>query len=156
MTNSTEANIQLTRLHEHIFAKDPTVASVWRRQTFSAAVHSCTPEMSLQILSDHVPELAKKLPSIPSSNNVSILDSAYDFSRMLHGSTTSTAGEEAFYQAFVPELASTLLPKQIELVKRCMKSERGEIVSDYFCFGRCSHQRAHFRTGWARLYSLVS
>jgi len=33
---------------------------------------------------------------------------------------------DAFYRAFVPELASTLFPRQIELVKRCLTSERGE------------------------------
>ncbi|KAH8833980.1 hypothetical protein DL96DRAFT_1578988 [Flagelloscypha sp. PMI_526] len=126
VTNSTEANTQLTRLHEHLFNKDPTVASVWRRQTFSAAVSSCTPELSRQILADNVPSLTKLLLTIPSSNNVSILDSAYDFSRMLHGSNTSSSGD-AFYKAFVPELGSALLPAQIELVKRCMKSERGEV-----------------------------
>jgi hypothetical protein len=61
VTNSQEANVQLTRIHEHIFARkrpyasirimlanveppgDPTVASVWRRQTFSAAVETFTP-----------------------------------------------------------------------------------------------------------------
>jgi len=125
VTNSTEANIQLTRIHEHIFARDPTVASVWRRQTFSAAVDSCTPDMSLSILYEQVPELMKALNGkIPASGGVSILESAYAFSRMLHGSGASSS--DAFYRAFVPELGSTLSPRQIELVKRCMKSERGE------------------------------
>ncbi|KAF9562003.1 hypothetical protein CPC08DRAFT_663746 [Agrocybe pediades] len=125
VTNSTEANIQLTRIHEHIFARDPTVASVWRRQTFSAAVDSCTPDMSLSILYEQVPELMKVLNGkIPASGGVSILESAYAFSRMLHGS--GSASNDAFYRAFVPELGSVLHPRQIELVKRCMKSERGE------------------------------
>ncbi|KDR78967.1 hypothetical protein GALMADRAFT_94170 [Galerina marginata CBS 339.88] len=125
VTNSTEANIQLTRIHEHIFARDATVASVWRRQTFSAAVDSCTPDMSLSILYEQVPELMKVLNGkIPASGGVSILESAYAFSRMLHGSGAGSS--DAFYRAFVPELGSVLYPRQIELVKRCLKSERGE------------------------------
>ncbi|KAF9048573.1 hypothetical protein BJ165DRAFT_1323003, partial [Panaeolus papilionaceus] len=124
VTNSTEANIQLTRIHEHIFARDAIVASVWRRQTFSAAVESCTPDMSLSILYEQVPQLMKVLNGkIPASGGVSILESAYAFSRMLHGSGAS----DAFYRAFVPELGSALYPRQIELVKRCLKSERGEM-----------------------------
>lgn len=104
---------------------DPTVASVWRRQTFSAAVESCTPDMTLGILYEQVPELMRVLGGkIPASGGVSILDSAYAFSRMLHGSGSNQS--DAFYRAFVPELGSALFPRQIELVKRCMKSERGE------------------------------
>lgn len=126
VTNSSEANVQLTRIHEHIFARDPTVACVWRRQTFSAAVESCTPDMSLSVLYEQIPELMKLLNArIPASGGVSILDSAYAFSRMLHGSGSSSS--DAFYRAFVPELGSTLYPRQIELVKRCLKSERGEL-----------------------------
>lgn len=44
---------------------------------------------------------------------------------MLHGSNSSSG--DAFYRAFVPELGSTLYPRQIELVKRCLRSERGEL-----------------------------
>ena len=33
---------------------------------------------------------------------------------------------EAFYRAFVPELGGGMSPQEIELVKRCLKSERGE------------------------------
>jgi len=125
VTNSSDANIQLTRIHEHIFARDPTVASVWRRQTFSAAVETCTPDMSLSILHEQVPELMRVLQGkIPSSGGVWILEAAYTFSRMLHGSGASS--NDAFYRAFVPELGSVLYPRQIELVKRCLKSERGE------------------------------
>ncbi|KAF9649241.1 hypothetical protein BDM02DRAFT_3186418 [Thelephora ganbajun] len=155
VTNSQEANIQLTRIHEHIFARkrstfpfkfpgvtlspsgDPTVASVWRRQTFSAAVETFTTEMSQLILDEHMPSLTKVLHLYPvadpashqSSNSVTrVLEAAYDFSRMLHGSSSSAGGTvDAFYRAFVPELASTLYPRQIELVKRCLTSERGEL-----------------------------
>ena len=43
------------------------------------------------------------------------------------GSPSSSAGSpDAFYRAFVPELGSVLYPAQIELVKRCLRSERGE------------------------------
>ncbi|KAJ7707359.1 hypothetical protein B0H17DRAFT_1032480 [Mycena rosella] len=121
VTNSKEANIQLTRIHEHIFARDPTVAAVWRRQTFSAAVETCTPDMANSILSEHIPHLTHLLDSVLPS---SVLESAYHFSRMLHG--TSSSGD-AFYRAFVPELGSALYPRQIELVKRCLKNERGEV-----------------------------
>jgi hypothetical protein len=101
------------------------VASVWRRQTFSAAVESCTPEMSHSILSEQVPETMRVLGgAIPTSGGKSILESAYEFSRMLHGSSGTA---DAFYRAFVPELGSTLLPRQIELVKRCMTSEKGQV-----------------------------
>ncbi|KAJ8503036.1 hypothetical protein ONZ45_g11209 [Pleurotus djamor] len=128
VTNSAEANVQLTRIHEHIFARDPTVACVWRRQTFSAAVEACTPEMSLNILSDQVPSLMEIFKNqIPTTGGQSVLDHAYDFSRMLHASNSSAGGtSDVFYRAFVPELGGMLYPRQIELVKRCLKNERGE------------------------------
>ena len=147
ITNSSEANIQLTRLHEHIFARkpslgcffkeaktltssvslgDPTVASVWRRQTFSAAVQSCTPEMSLSIMEEHLPALTECLEgTLPMSGGISVLEAAYDFSRMLHGSNSGPG--DAFYRAFVPELGSTLHPSQVELVKRCILNEGGGV-----------------------------
>ncbi len=101
------------------------MASVWRRQTFSAGVDSCTPDTSLNILYEHVPELMKaQNGKIPAPGGISILDSAYSFSRMLHGSGANQS--DAFYRAFVPEIGSSLSPRQIELVKRCLRSERGE------------------------------
>lgn len=82
--------------------------------------------MSRTILYDQIPELTKLLGSqIPTSGGVSILESAYEFSRMLHGSGANSG--DIFYRAFVPELGSTLYPRQIELVKRCLRSERGEV-----------------------------
>jgi hypothetical protein len=128
VTNSSDANIQLTRLHEHLFARDPTVACVWRRQTFSAAVETCTPEMSLGILLENMPNLAGILAparEITPFTGTPILDAAYEFSRMLHGGN-SNAAADAFYRAFVPELGSTLYPRQIELIKRCVRNEHGE------------------------------
>jgi len=82
--------------------------------------------MSFTILQEQIPELFHILNGqLPVSGGVSILDSAYAFSRMLHGSSSGSG--DAFYRAFVPELRSTLYPRQIELVKRCLKSERGEL-----------------------------
>ncbi|KAJ3795804.1 hypothetical protein GGU11DRAFT_836028 [Lentinula aff. detonsa] len=126
VTNSPEANDQLTRIHEHIFMRDPTIASVWRRQTYSAAVDSCSPDMTASVLVEHMPTLLKCMDgALPTTGGKSIIDAAYDFSRMIHGSHASSG--DAFYRAFVPELGSTLSPRQNELVKRCMSSEIGNI-----------------------------
>ncbi|TFY64365.1 hypothetical protein EVG20_g5971 [Dentipellis fragilis] len=47
---------------------------------------------------------------------------------MLHGSPSSAGGTvDAFYRSFVPEVGSTLYARQVELVKRCLRSERGEL-----------------------------
>lgn len=153
VTDSTEANVQLTRIHEHIFARthklpgfrrlpilttiltghrpgDPTVACVWRRQTFTAAIDSPSAEMTEAILTDFVPGLSKVLqPSKegPSSSQHQVVRTAYEFSRMLHGAPGGAgAGADAFYRAFVPERHAPLDPHQMELVRRCARSERGE------------------------------
>ncbi|KAL1949642.1 hypothetical protein VTO73DRAFT_8523 [Trametes versicolor] len=132
ITDSPDANIQLARIHEHIFSRDPTVAAVWRRQTFSAAVETCSLEMSLFFLSEHMPNL-QQLLEISSDKTtlggalIPILEAAYDFSRMLHSAPSSSGGQvDAFYRAFVPDVGSTMNPRQIELVKRCQRTERGE------------------------------
>lgn len=114
---------------------DPTVASVWRRQTFSAAVEAFTPEMSTYILTEHIPAVSNLLLDPPTSNDPdpptnalplrTILDAAYDFSRMLHASRAG-ATADAFYRAFVPELGSILYPTQIELLKRCRRHDEGK------------------------------
>ncbi|KAL4249691.1 hypothetical protein ABKN59_006130 [Abortiporus biennis] len=134
VTDSPETNIQLTRIHEHLFTRDPVAAAVWRRQTFSAAVDSCSPTMSQFFLQEHMPTLTELLSSLspPSSfpsppSAYLVLEAAYSFSRMLHGSPSSISVESSFYKAFVPELGSVLHPRQVELVQRCQKSERGEI-----------------------------
>ncbi|KAF7292996.1 hypothetical protein MIND_01198900 [Mycena indigotica] len=119
VTNSKEANIQLSRIHEHIFARDPTVAAVWRRQTFSAAVETCSPDISLGIFSEHIPKITDLL-GLPAS---SVVDSAFNLSRTLHGGGGSG---DAFYRAFVPEVGSAMYASQIELVKRCLRNENGE------------------------------
>ncbi|KAH9945072.1 uncharacterized protein BXZ73DRAFT_38673 [Epithele typhae] len=143
VTDSPEANIQLTRIHEHIFSRDPTVAAVWRRQTFTAAVESCSTDMSRFFLSEHMPNLGallgldlgdlkaqgaeKPAPSAAAGGVFAVLEAAYEFSRMLHGAPSSSGGTvDAFYRAFVPDVASTMNPRQIELVKRCHRTERGE------------------------------
>ncbi|KAG8899614.1 hypothetical protein FRB99_006534 [Tulasnella sp. 403] len=130
VTNSNEANIQLTRIHEHIFTRDPTVAAVWRRQTFSAALDKCSPELCKLTLEEHLPSLYPLLSgdqSTPPPAIMAIMESAYGFSQMLHGSRTSSGGiTDAFYRGYVPELGNILYPRQVELVKRCMKSESGE------------------------------
>ncbi|KAG8221474.1 hypothetical protein J3R82DRAFT_1687 [Butyriboletus roseoflavus] len=126
VTNSEEANVQLTRIHEHLFARSSVVAGVWRRQTFSAAVDSCSPELTTSILEEQLPTLLKRLGD--HIRGISpILASAHAFSRMLHGSPPTGGGGDTFYRSFVPEIGSQLFPRQIELVRRCLKSERGDV-----------------------------
>ncbi|KAI0300813.1 hypothetical protein BC826DRAFT_990619 [Russula brevipes] len=118
VTSSAEANTQLTHIHEHLFSRDPTVAAVWRRQTFSAAVENVASDMTQTIFEEHVPP----------ARDARVLEDAYKFSRMLHSAPSSAgAGADAFYRSFVPELGSTLYPRQVELSKRCRRSERGEL-----------------------------
>lgn len=127
VTNSQEANLHISRIHEHLFDRDPTVASVWRRQTFSAAVENCSTDMTSLIISEQMPSLEPLLSETLGTLH-EILDSAYSFSRMLHGSKSTSSGMgDAFYRAFVPELNVVLSPRQVELVKRCIRSERNEI-----------------------------
>jgi len=87
--------------------------------------------MSFSILNEHIPALSEVLAppgtKLPPAAVSQILDVAYAFSRMLHGSKSSSGGTvDAFYRAFVPELGSVLYARQIELVKRCVKSEQGQ------------------------------
>lgn len=149
ITSSNETNAQLTRIHEFLFAsrlfpssvgflltivilEDPTVAFVWRRQTFVAAIETCSPEMTIQLLQETMPTLLDFFTdggqTGPPAPLVAIINAAYSFSRMLHGSRSSSAGSnDAFYRAFVPELGSILDASQVELSKRCIRSERGEV-----------------------------
>ena len=102
------------------------MAGVWRRQTFSAAVDSCSPELTTSILEEQLPTLLKRLGD--HIRGISpILASAHDFSRMLHGSPPTGGGGDTFYRSFVPEIGSQLYPRQIELVRRCLKSECGDV-----------------------------
>jgi hypothetical protein len=88
--------------------------------------------MAKNMLLEQLPTILEVL-SRPSSGFAakignSILEPAFAFSRMLHGSQSTSGGtSDAFYRAFVPELASMLDPRQIELVKRCLRCESGEI-----------------------------
>jgi hypothetical protein len=130
VTSSAEANIQITRIHEHLFARDPTVAAVWRRQTFTAAVENVAPDTTRLIFEEHVPTLSELLRDNPEDplGTRAVLEDAYKFSRMLHGAPSSSGpAADAFYRSFVPELGSTLYPRQVELAKRCRRSERGEL-----------------------------
>lgn len=88
--------------------------------------------MSRFFFSEHIPTIIglfnlddKEDPLVRGAYG--ILENGYEFSRMLHGSPSSSGGTvDAFYRAFVPEVGSVLYPSQIELVKRCLKSERQE------------------------------
>lgn len=87
--------------------------------------------MGHTIMNDHMPALASTLHRGGEKNILppimNILDAAYAFSRMLHGSRSSSGGTaDAFYRAFVPEIGTTLHAGQVELVKRCVKADRGE------------------------------
>ena len=189
VTSSAETNIQLSRIHEHLFARkcfvtfrisgsyshpllpvpqtcafflsqypiilfkkmprtkvlikfnffnlipgvvfvgDPTVAAVWRRQTFTAAVENVAPETTRSIFEEHLPSLAVLLQDEPDDRlgTRTVLEDAYRFSRMLHGAPAAAGpAADAFFRSFVPELGSTLHPRQVELAKRCRRSERGE------------------------------
>ncbi|KAL7409894.1 hypothetical protein BDY24DRAFT_418414 [Mrakia frigida] len=150
VTDSAEANEQLTRIHDNLFTRDPIVASVWRRQTFSASVESFSAPLQMQTLAEHMPSLLPIMlslnPPSPSSSTSplpeptippqleDILQQAWLFGRMLHASRPSSGSSaNAFYRAFMPDLGSGLDPLQIELVKRCLLSERGE----YEVVGAC-------------------
>ena len=98
---------------------------MWRRQTFSAAVDVCAPELVGSILGEQLPTLLGHIGEHVQGMHA-IIASAHAFSRMLH-SSPATGGTDAFYRAFVPEIGGVLYPQQIELVRRCVKSERGEV-----------------------------
>ena len=82
-------------------------------------------------MNDHMPALSFVLHKVDDKDVpppiLNILDAAYAFSRMLHASPSSSGGTvDAFYRAFVPEIGAPLHAGQVELVKRCMKADRGE------------------------------
>jgi hypothetical protein len=113
-----------------VFVGDPTVAAVWRRQTFTAAVENVAPETTRSIFQEHLPTLAALLKDQPDDplGTRTVLEDAYRFSRMLHGAPAAGGpAADAFYRSFIPELGSTLYPRQVELAKRCRRSERGEV-----------------------------
>ena len=92
--------------------------------------------MSLFFLSENMANLTKILgldnydkdKSAAANGVFAVLEAAYEFSRMLHGAPSSSGGSvDAFYRAFVTDVGTTMNPRQIELVKRCHKTERGEV-----------------------------
>lgn len=109
------------------FSGDPTVAAVWRRQTFSAAVDMCSSTMMRFFLAENIPTLTEIIFT-PANRELmaatsTVLETAYNFTRMVHG---APATSDAFYRAFVPEIDSPLDSQYIELVKRCIKLEEGQ------------------------------
>lgn len=103
-----------------------TAAAVWRRQTFSVAAGFHPPEMMRRIFEKNMPLLAALLPDSAkdSLGTRGLLEDAFKFSCMLR---SANPGTDTLYRSFVPELASTLHPGIIELVKPCHRSERGEV-----------------------------
>ncbi|KAK4051513.1 hypothetical protein OIO90_004727 [Microbotryomycetes sp. JL221] len=132
VTNSADANQELTKLHEQLFNREPLVASVWRRQTFSAAVESLSPSMAISIFTEHMPSLFSVInPTETLSPALSeVLEASYTFSRMLHASNSQMGGgtieSGGFYRAYTPTIGSQLDPTQLELIKKCYRCERGE------------------------------
>jgi hypothetical protein len=58
---------------------------------------------------------------------IEILQDAYAFSRMVHGSQIpGSSTVDAFYRLYVPEIGTALHPAQVELVKRCHRMERNK------------------------------
>ena len=110
-----------------VFVGDPTVAAVWRRQTFTAAVENAAPEMTRSIFQEHLPTLAALLNDQPDDplGTRTVLEDAYRFSRMLHAAA-GPARRVLLLVHKLPELGSTLYPREVELAKRCRRSERGE------------------------------
>ena len=112
---------------------DPTVAAVWRRQTFSASIEACPPELAHAIISEFAPTLSRLImpfdPPAITPQWQAIVDSAHAFGRMLHAAKVTGAGAgqgDAFYRCFVAEIGSAMVPMEIELVKRCVRSEQGQ------------------------------
>lgn len=123
VTNSEDANRELTKLHEQLFNREPLVASVWRRQTFSAAVATLDPAMALSLFSAHMPavfRLVNPRPNQLSPPLAEVLEAAYTFSRMLHASRAAASGGAmeagGFYRAFV---SAHRLPRQRATLSSC-------------------------------------
>ncbi|KAH9023449.1 hypothetical protein EDB85DRAFT_316094 [Lactarius pseudohatsudake] len=105
VTNSADANLEYTRTHERLFARDATAAAVWRRHTFSVAVEHLTPEMMRTIFEENMPSLAALLPDSAEDTlgRLGVLQDAFHFSRMLHGAPASAGpSADALYRPFVP------------------------------------------------------
>ncbi|KAI9432892.1 hypothetical protein BJY52DRAFT_1231706 [Lactarius psammicola] len=130
VTNSAEANLEFTRIHECLFARDATAAAVWRRHTFSVAVEHLLPEVIQKIFEDVMPSLAALLPDSADDplGTHRVLQDAFEFSCMLNGVLASEGpGMDGSYRLFVPEFTSILDPHQIKVVRRCCRYDHGEI-----------------------------
>jgi len=136
---------------------EPLVASVWRRQTFSAAVDSLNPAMSLSLFHEHMKHVFSLINPTPTirPDLETVLDASYVYSRMLHKSYSPGGALEGsgFYRSFVCQVGSPLDPTQLgehrtfglpipskrrwqisiyelaELIKKCYRTERGESIS---------------------------
>ena len=96
------------------------MASVWRRQTFSAAVDALDPTMSFALFAEHMPQLFSLVnpnPRTLSPPLADVLEASYTFSRMLHASKSPTGGggmeSSGFYRAYVPDVGSVLDPARL-------------------------------------------
>lgn len=113
--------LEVTDLASRPCTGEPLVASVWRRQTFSAAVDSLDPSMAIALFMEHLPHLFQLINPSPqelSPSLGSVLEASYTFSRMLHASKSATGGggsmeSSGFYRSFVPDLGSTLDPTKL-------------------------------------------
>jgi hypothetical protein len=106
------------------------VAAVWRRQTFTTAVENIAPETARSIFEEYLPCLAVLLQDQPDDpfGTRTVLEDAYRFSRMLHSAPAAEGpAADTLYRSFIPELGSTLYPRQVQLAKRCHRSDRGEV-----------------------------
>lgn len=101
---------------------EPLVASVWRRQTFSAAVDSLSPSMSLSLFREHMPHVFPLINATHSNAGAglsheleTVLDASYLYSRMLHKSYSPGGALEGsgFYRSFVCQVGSPLDPTQL-------------------------------------------
>jgi len=83
-----------------------------------------------KIFEEIKPSLAALLPDSAEDQlgTHRVLQDAFKFSWMLNSVQAGAGpGADALYRSFVPELASTLNPHRIELVKRCGRYDRGEV-----------------------------
>lgn len=152
VTNSEEANRELTKLHEQLFNRaflppprwspltlltgEPLVASVWRRQTFSAAVETLDREMATNLFKEHMVhifELVNPNPTVLAPPLASVLEASYTFSRMLHASKSPTGGggmeSSGFYRAYVPEIGSQLDPTKLGTRLSTSSTQRTSLTS---------------------------
>ena len=89
---------------------DPTMAAVWRRQTFAAAVENVASETTRSIIEEYLPTLAALLKDQLDDplGTRTVLEDAYRFSR-IHACGAPTAGRTSFREThFTARLISEL------------------------------------------------